>query len=43
MKMENNKINYEEAKIEIILLENYDIITTSDSAFDGEDDNLGSW
>ena len=42
--MENKKIlNYEEAKIEIILLTSCDIITTSDAAFDGEDDNLGSW
>ena len=38
----NNKIAYEEVKIEIVLLNSADIITTS-SAFDGLDLDLSEW
>ena len=38
----NNKPVYEEVKIEIILLNGADIITSS-SAFDGEEDRISEW
>lgn len=37
--MKNEKIIYEEAKLEIVLLSDADLITTS-TAFDGEEDEL---
>ena len=38
----NNKLNYEEPKIEIIHLCSSDVITTS-APFDGEDDYTYEW
>ena len=37
----NNKMKYEEVKIEVVLLDSADIITAS--AFNGEDDDAYSW
>ena len=39
IKMKNEKIIYEEAKLEIVLLSDADVIATS-TAFDGEEDDL---
>ena len=36
-----NKLNYEEAKLEIIVFSSEDVITTS--SFNGEDDSVDSW
>jgi hypothetical protein len=41
-KMTNEKMIYEEAKVEIVLLSEVDVIATS-FAFEGEDDDLRSW
>ncbi len=40
--MKNEKIIYEEAKLEIVLLSDADVITTS-MAFDGEEDDPRFW
>ena len=40
--MTNEKKIYEDAKVEIVLLSEVDVITTS-FGFDGEDDDLKSW
>lgn len=38
----NNKLVYEEVKIDVILLNSADIITLS-GAFDGEEDSITEW
>jgi len=38
----NNKNVYEEVKIEVVLLNSSDIITSS-SAFDGEEEKITQW
>ena len=38
----NNKLIYEEVKIEVVLLNSSDIITSS-SAFDGDEDGITEW
>lgn len=40
--MTNEKMIYEEAKVEIVLLSEADVIATS-FAFDGEEDDFKSW
>jgi len=41
--MEISKLGYEEISIELISLCDCDVITTSQGAFDGEDDEITDW
>ena len=38
----DNKLKYEEAELEVVLLDSSDVITTS-NLFDGEDDYVSEW
>ena len=40
--MDSFKLQYEEIRVEIFLLSDEDVITTS-KAFDGEDDDVSDW
>ena len=41
--MNHTKLLYEDVDIKIILINGCDIITASDGAFDGEDDDVSNW
>lgn len=39
----NNKKNYENVTLEVIILPESDVITTSAAAFHGKDDDISDW
>ena len=43
MKKQLGKVPYEEAKLDVVLLDSLDIITTSVTMGDGEDRDDGAW